>query len=329
MLPSGVVQWFDVPGLAVTQVKSMCAIGDIGIAGDDLADTTQPGFVVLFSYIKLVSTHGRLFMKKVRTNGHATIHSLTILTCLLACFLLPPSLHAADPRIKVNKHLIKVTPPDNNGVVWITGQAGAIVSTSDFAVQLIDLETNQKLTLTVQPDGSFKVSVRDKEGHKIRILAKNEEKKSSYGTFTIPTSPFPNNAPGTLHVPAAPRRSMQLVPALNVVSTLVTPIPIDAETALQNDPNSVPITIFVNIVDMRTGRLLAYERVDGTLKNDDSNNRPYQETLASFLKNCVSILQWELGKLAENPVKTEMAEPLLPEKSQIPPPPKAISERAD
>jgi hypothetical protein len=246
-------------------------------------------------------------MKITNPNGRGTIRTLFLFGLLTGCLFPPVSSHAAEPKVKVHKHLITVTPPDQSGVTRITGQAGAIETTSAVRVQLIDLETKSKQPLTVKADGSFTASISIKSGHKIRILARNAEKKRSQGTFTIPSLSVPDTAPETLTVPVTLRRSPELVPALNVESGLAMPLPIDSAGAMQHDADEVPVAVFINVVDMRTGHLLAYERVEGTIKKDRSNRHPDPRTLASFLKNCVSILKVELGKLAENPEKPETA----------------------
>ena len=127
-------------------------------------------------------------MKHKGLYDHRIHQILTIFGFLLGSLFLPVMSRAAEPRVKVHKHLIEVMPPDQSGMTRITGQAGAIETTSEVRVQLIDMETKSKKQLTVQPDGSFTAAISVKSGHKIRIVARNQEKKRSQGTFTVPSA---------------------------------------------------------------------------------------------------------------------------------------------
>lgn len=251
-------------------------------------------------------------MTHKRRYDYRIIPTITLFGFLLGCLFPPVSSRAVEPKVKVHKHLIEVMPPDQSGVTRIIGRTGAIETTSAVRGQLIDMETKSKKQLTVQPDGSFTAAISVKSGHKIRIIARNQEKKRSQGTFTVPSAPTEGDVPAVLPVPVNPRRSPDLVPALNVENSFAMPLPTDSVEALQHDADEVPVAVFINVVDMRTGHLLAYEQVEGTIKKDRAKRHPDPGMLASFLKKCISILKVEMGMLAENPAKPEttLSEPI-------------------
>jgi len=223
-------------------------------------------------------------MKHKRRYDHRIIPTIMLFGFLLSCLFPPVSSRAAEPKVKVHKTLIEVMPPDQSGVTRIIGRTGDIETTSAVRGQLIDMETKSKKQLTVQPDGSFPAAISVKSGHKIRIIARNQEKKRSQGTFTVPSAPVEGDVPAILPVPVNPRRSPDLVPALNVENSFAMPLPMDSVGALQHDADEVPVAVFINVVDMRTGHLLAYERVEGTMKKDRAKRHPDPGTLASLLK---------------------------------------------
>jgi len=98
-------------------------------------------------------------------------------------------LAADEAKIKVHKNFITVGEPDAKGFVKVSGKAGAIETTSPAVAWLIRVAAKEKVSLAVNEDGSFEGSIAAKAGEKVRVQAKNQQKKQSYGTFTVPGKP--------------------------------------------------------------------------------------------------------------------------------------------
>jgi hypothetical protein len=98
-------------------------------------------------------------------------------------------LAADEAKIKVHKNFITVSEPDEKGFVKVTGKVGAIETTRPAVAWLVRVAAKEKVSLTVRDDGSFEGSIAAKAGEKVRVLAKNQQKKQSYATFTVPGKP--------------------------------------------------------------------------------------------------------------------------------------------
>jgi hypothetical protein len=89
-----------------------------------------------------------------------------------------------DSKIKLHKGKVSISNPDSIGQVTIRGQAGAVASTTPALTEIVVLKAAG--IFNVNPNGSFIAQVQAEGGDKIRIQARNESKKKSYGTFKVP-----------------------------------------------------------------------------------------------------------------------------------------------
>ena len=168
------------------------------------------------------------------------------------------------PIIKVNKPLITLVTPENQKAIQITGDVGAISSTTDFSLKLININTKAVGKIAILKGGQFSGTVAGKPGEQIRITARNPQKKSSYGTFTIPA----------VHV--APKV---------IVTGDFPPLPTapNVKDHLSAKKASLPIAIYINIVDERTGELLATEKINAAIyKPEDKANYYYRKFIELY-----------------------------------------------
>ena len=89
-----------------------------------------------------------------------------------------------SPKIKVHKAKVSVSPPDQQGLVTITGQPGAVETELKATGEITIIKSGGAFEITEQ--GAFLTQVSAESGDKIRVQAKNEAKKKSVGTFKVP-----------------------------------------------------------------------------------------------------------------------------------------------
>ena len=188
---------------------------------------------------------------------------------------------AVESRVKVHKHLIQVSAPDRQNRVHVSGRAGAIESTSAVQVQLVNLATNSQVPLAIAPDGSFNGTIAAQVNQKVRIVARNVEKKRSIGTFPVPAAATVDPAPVILVPPSTP---VQFAPT---VQPAVSPSP----QLLSAGEDQLPIAIFVNAVDMRTGQLLGSQRIDIVIDSKKTIDGDYGRAVIDLLRQVSTAVQ--------------------------------------
>ena len=106
---------------------------------------------------------------------------------LLALALLLMGLPAAaQSHVKIHKDKVAISAPNEAGMVLLRGAPGAVTSSSAVRLTVENLTTEQKITVPLGPDGSFETIIAAGPGDKMFALARNDEKKRSQGTFTVP-----------------------------------------------------------------------------------------------------------------------------------------------
>ena len=190
-------------------------------------------------------------------------------------------------KVKVHKGRITVSAPDENGQVHIEGRTGAIESTSAVRVSVTNLATKEKRTINVQADGSFKTTIAAKPSEQVRVIANNEQKKRSYGTFTVVGGKaIGEGTAGGQAASTSPGFSTGPAAGTKVAG---------AKGLLSADEDELPVGVFLNVVDMRTGQLLASQRMDGVLKRKEPE-MSYAEQVKELVGRCVAMIQLELAK---------------------------------
>jgi len=92
----------------------------------------------------------------------------------------------AQGRVKVNKDLITVSPPDADGTVMLRGGPGAIANPGNVMLRVENLATEQRVGVALHADGSFSVEVTANAGERVRVLARKRGGNQSIGTFVVP-----------------------------------------------------------------------------------------------------------------------------------------------
>jgi len=110
-------------------------------------------------------------------------HYCLLLGIALSIF---PTSAVGRQLIKVHKPFITVSSPNEEGIVTVVGRGGAVEYIGSATVQLIRLSDNYKIPVNLGEDGSFEAEISAKVGEKIRVLARSQEGRRSYGTFTVP-----------------------------------------------------------------------------------------------------------------------------------------------
>ena len=198
-------------------------------------------------------------------------YSLTmqlVITFFLMCFG-SMVLGETDSKIKLHKGKVSVSSPDNQGRVFIHGQAGAVKSRSRAVTEIVILKTAG--TFDVAPDGSFSAQVQADGGDKIRIQARNESKKKSYGTFTVPAQDE-----------ASEKNAL----------TTINHAPLSAKVP------QVSLAMYINIVDTQTGDLVAKQRLDFMIQTDETDATSLTRQIEQLMSNCRRNIETEVAALS-------------------------------
>jgi len=195
------------------------------------------------------------------------------------------------PRVKVNKDKITVFPPDENGQVWIHGEAGAIDSTSEVTAELANITSRDKKSVEVKEDGSFEAIIRAAAKDKVRITARNRQRMRSIGTFDVPDTLSNNDKLSKLmdslqknkpslenQAPAAP--AAPATPA----TPATTPAP----------QNQVNLAIMITVVDIATGRILAVDRITGAAQTKTGQDDLLPKLGQNLIAKCFETISKEL-----------------------------------
>lgn len=103
-------------------------------------------------------------------------------------FAHPSTLPAAEapPFVKVNKDLITVSEPDDNGLVHLIGQPGAIDTNAPIKSYVRHEARKEKVPFEIDATGAFSAQIPAAVGEPLRVYARTAEGKQSYGSFIVP-----------------------------------------------------------------------------------------------------------------------------------------------
>jgi hypothetical protein len=185
-----------------------------------------------------------------------------ILSILLA--LPGAALAQSKPVAKVNKNLVNISASDEQGMVLVQGEPGAIESSSPAELQITNEQTGAFVMADIQRDASFQAKIAASADDKIRLAVRNEEGKKGRTTIKVP-----------LGYVTTPRST----------------------TAAAGEVSEV--TVWIRVVDKKTGRLLVAQNVDGTLPASpiQDPNKPApstQNTIQNLVDKCVALVKGEL-----------------------------------
>ena len=169
---------------------------------------------------------------------------------------------AQKATVKINKNYVNISPPNEQGMVAIQGEAGAVESTSPATLQAPNEETDVGAAGTIREDGSFEAKIAASSGDKIRLTARNEEGKTSRATFKVPLGYASETPAGEGPIFGGPRE----------------------------------VIVSIRIMDKRTGRLLDSENVEGVLPSRRDPNQPGpRQKIQSLLDKCIAAAKAEFS----------------------------------
>ena len=252
-----------------------------------------------------------LFVKK-------SCHYCLLLGIALGMF--PTSARGQQP-IKVHKPFITVSSPDGQGMVTVVGRGGAVEHIGPVTVQLIRLIGNYKIPVNLGEDGSFEAEISAKTGEKVRVLARSQEGRRSYGTFTVPAGTPPSPTRQRLHdeinVTDQPADQAQ---AVNSIS-LSTFEPVVSDTiVLQQKPlespknETIELAVIITVVNTNNGRIVAARRVAGPTRARPEQTDLLNAVVKNIIDKCTAVAMAEFKrrvgsskkKSAENCLSTNM-----------------------
>ena len=207
---------------------------------------------------------------------------LVVLTALWLFAASVPCVLSA-PRVKVHKQLIRVVAPNEKGVVHVLGLAGAIESTSTVRLEIRNLTQKNRRPVKVLADGSFSAPIAANPGDQVRVLARNTERKRSYGTFTVPDAKAVGDP-----------EALAVGPETLPNGVVAKPLSADAE--------SMHVGVFINVVDLKTGELLASQKVEGVLERKLQPEFTYMTAINNLIAKCLNVVRTEMGIARRDPI---------------------------
>ena len=206
----------------------------------------------------------------------------------------------AEQAVKVNKHLVTVRAPDQNGQVEILGEPGAIRSAEAVTVRIHNLATGQRSNVQVYEDGGFNGLIAAEPGQRVRVVAVNVNKKGkSQGTFTVPS-------PATMQITA---RSVAEPIAAGAEQTTQSEPALRSENTLQGEPaqgrRALPVVasirqmaVVVTVIDTVSGEILASECIAGSPKTAARHPSKYRQIADNIVRRCALAIRSQLAQTA-------------------------------
>jgi len=223
--------------------------------------------------------------------------------CLLSVIALSmfPTLAKGRQPVKVHKQFVAVSPPDERGIVAVTGRGGAVEHIDPVTVQLIRLSDNYKIPVLLNEDGSFEATISAKAGEKVRVLARSREGRRSYGTFTVPAGTSPSqtrersrneiNVTGQTTDLAQPVNSISLSTFEPVVSDTI---------GLRQKPSESPknetieLAVIITVVNTNNGRIVAARRIAGPACTPSEQKDCLMAVVRDIMNKCTNVVKAEL-----------------------------------
>lgn len=209
--------------------------------------------------------------------------------------------------IHVNKPLITIFGPNAQGMTYITGIPNAIQSDRPFTTRVLNLDTNQQTAVIVNEDGSFNVEIAAAAGQRVRILARNDQRRQSYGTFTVPAAQPADPNPPT----DQPQQPQNQIPTPIEPTAPLAPMepiqPVQPTAAANDQPGRMTVTIIV--IDSYTGQVLAADTTSGLARTNSTAPDDKQQAAQQILQRCLSVAQNQMRPLsAQTPPSAQSAD---------------------
>jgi len=214
----------------------------------------------------------------------------------------------AEPvAVKVHKNLISLNGPDSNGMVQVTGLAGAVEFPAEdkVIVKIENLTTKNKTDAALNPDGSFTGTISGQPSEQIKVLATNRnKKKQSYGTFSIPELPPANDNTTS---PAAVEQNPPAATDASNASKLTEPATANAPDNT-TPPGKQELAVIITVIDTHTGQTISTQRVTGTVKAEPGQDGRLSSIAKRIISRCAKVIQSEFNRPNLQPVKPAVGE---------------------
>jgi len=223
--------------------------------------------------------------------------------CLLpgiALSMFPASASGKQP-IKVHKPFITVLSPDGQGMVTVVGRGGAVEHIGPATVQLIRLSDNYKIPVKLGEDGGFEAEISAKAGEKVRVLARSQEGRRSYGTFTVPAGTQPSPTRQRLQNEINVTDQHQPVSSVS----LSTWKPVVSDTiGLTHKPSKSPknetieLAVIITVVNTNNGRIVAARRIAGPTRALPEQTDIFNAIVKNIIDKCTAVATAEFRRRA-------------------------------
>jgi hypothetical protein len=209
-------------------------------------------------------------------------------------------------RLKVNKSFITVWAPDEQGLVYVHGNSGAVESTSRATLQIINLTDNHKIPVSVNEDGGFQAKIKAVGGAKIKVLARNQQGERSYGTFTVPTDPNTQTDPDNQPQPQ-PCQSQSLQPQpqpLTNQQQLIISQPFPSSLTDVSPGDAAELAVIITVVNTNTGDIIAAKHIAGPTSAITGQTKVLEAIAKNIIAKCTTIIMLEFKRSFPGITKT-------------------------
>ena len=198
--------------------------------------------------------------------------------------------------VKVHKGQIIVQRPDEKGVVHVHGAAGAIQSSSPAVVYIENLTTKSKIRINVNDDGGFEASIPATSKDRVRVRARNQEGKVSYGTFDVPVGQQADAAEAVVESNEEVDEPIQLRPLLGHKRAKRIALEMKGSDAGKQDKDYIGLAVIITVVNINTGEVVAAERIAGKTKHTVWQNDLFNRTVQRIISRCFNIIRSEINR---------------------------------
>ncbi|MCK5270641.1 MAG: hypothetical protein KAJ46_07650 [Sedimentisphaerales bacterium] len=235
----------------------------------------------------------KLFAKK-------SCHYCLLLAIALSIF---PTSAGGQQSIKVHKPFISVSSPNDEGVVTVVGRSGAVEYIGSATVQLIRLSDNYKIPVTLGEEGSFEAKISAKAGEKIRVSARSQEGRRSYGTFTVPAGapPGPTRQHSNDEISVTDQPVDQPQPVSSVSLSTLEPMASDTDRLprkpsekLKNE--TVELAVIITVVNINSGRIVAARRIAGPTRARPEQTNLFNAVVKNIIDKCTAVAMAEFRR---------------------------------
>ena len=209
----------------------------------------------------------------------------------------------AEAVCKVNKAFVRLFATGQEGLVIIEGADGAISSTSPVSGYVKNMTTEQRVDFVPTVEMSFSVQINAKTGDKIRVYARNDESKRSYGTFVVTDNMsvkevyFAGDSTETA-IKEYPEQCIDVNDdgqglAPSVESTTFFPkLEIEKTEVAESGTN---MAVVIMIVNTDTGEVVSTTQVTGKAKAyADKSEKNFNIMIQRIINRCTNIIESEI-----------------------------------